>query len=87
MTITGRTVEQELEKVAAQRAGPGGDRPFDDRCTARAPGDPEGKLSTEGCVAKITGLKKNSITGPARVFDSRTPRWKRSWPTGYGRAT
>jgi len=29
-----------------------------------------GNLATEGCVAKITGLKKTAITGPARVFDS-----------------
>ena len=29
-----------------------------------------GNLATEGCVAKITGLKQTSITGPARVFDS-----------------
>src|SRR3979409_2576663 len=29
-----------------------------------------GNLATEGCVAKITGLKNPSITGPARVFDS-----------------
>jgi dihydroxy-acid dehydratase len=29
-----------------------------------------GNLATEGCVAKITGLKRLSITGPARVFDS-----------------
>jgi dihydroxy-acid dehydratase len=28
-----------------------------------------GNLSTEGCVAKITGLKNPTITGPARVFD------------------
>jgi dihydroxy-acid dehydratase len=30
----------------------------------------KGNLSPEGSVAKITGLKKKSITGPARVFDS-----------------
>jgi dihydroxy-acid dehydratase len=30
----------------------------------------KGNLATEGCVAKITGLKNTSITGPARVFDS-----------------
>ncbi|HEU4352965.1 MAG TPA: dihydroxy-acid dehydratase [Burkholderiales bacterium] len=30
----------------------------------------KGNLATEGCVAKITGLKSPSITGPARVFDS-----------------
>ena len=29
-----------------------------------------GNLSPEGCVAKITGLKNPTITGPARVFDS-----------------
>ena len=29
-----------------------------------------GNLATEGCVAKITGLKNPTITGPARVFDS-----------------
>lgn len=29
-----------------------------------------GNLAEEGCVAKITGLKNRSITGPARVFDS-----------------
>jgi dihydroxy-acid dehydratase len=30
----------------------------------------KGNLSPEGCVAKITGLKRPSITGPARVFNS-----------------
>jgi dihydroxy-acid dehydratase len=30
----------------------------------------KGNLSPEGAVAKITGLKNPSITGPARVFDS-----------------
>ncbi len=29
-----------------------------------------GNLAPEGAVAKIAGLKKRSITGPARVFDS-----------------
>ncbi len=29
-----------------------------------------GNLATEGAVAKITGVKKPKITGPARVFDS-----------------
>ncbi len=29
-----------------------------------------GNLSPEGCVAKVTGLKQTSITGPARVFNS-----------------
>jgi dihydroxy-acid dehydratase len=72
LTITGRTLGQELEKVPAQ--------PRSDQEVIRPFGDPvyrqghlailKGNLSTEGCVAKITGLKKKSITGPARVFDS-----------------
>src|SRR6202012_3354075 len=28
-----------------------------------------GNLATEGCVAKITGLKNPAMTGPARVFE------------------
>jgi dihydroxy-acid dehydratase len=30
----------------------------------------KGNLATEGAVAKISGIKKPSITGPARVFES-----------------
>ncbi len=30
----------------------------------------KGNLATEGAVAKITGIKKTQITGPARVFES-----------------
>lgn len=30
----------------------------------------KGNLATEGAVAKITGVKKRQITGPARVFES-----------------
>jgi len=72
VTITGRTIEQELEKVPAQ--------PRSDQDVIRPFSDPlyrqghlailKGNLSPEGCVAKITGLKKTAITGPARVFDS-----------------
>ena len=72
MTITGRTVEQELEKVPAQpRPDQDVIRPFDNPVYAQGHlAILKGNLSTEGCVAKITGLKKRSITGPARVFDS-----------------
>ena len=43
------------------------------RCTRRATSRScKGNLAPEGCVAKITGLKNPSITGPARVFDSET---------------
>src|SRR3970040_978617 len=36
----------------------------------------KGNLATEGCVAKITGLKKPATTGPARVFDSEPAAMK-----------
>ena len=72
MTITGRTIAEELASRAGRAArGPGSDPAVGqpDVC-ARPPRDPHGNLAPEGCVAKITGLKNPSITGPARVFDS-----------------
>jgi len=72
MTITGRTMAEELASVPAT--------PRADQDVIRPIGEPlyrqghlailRGNLATEGCVAKITGLKNPSITGPARVFDS-----------------
>jgi dihydroxy-acid dehydratase len=78
MTITGRTLAEELEGVPDQpRAGQDVIRPWD------RPLYPQGhlailkgNLATEGCVAKITGLKQTSITGPARVFDSEPAAMK-----------
>jgi dihydroxy-acid dehydratase len=72
MTITGRTIAEELASV--------GSEPRRDQEVIRPwwrPVYPQGhlailrgNLAPEGCVAKITGLKQRSITGPARVFDS-----------------
>ena len=72
MTITGRTMAQELAGIAAE--------PRADQEVIRPWSNPvypqghlailKGNLAPEGCVAKITGLKQTSITGPARVFDS-----------------
>jgi dihydroxy-acid dehydratase len=72
MTITGRTMGQELDGVDENpRADQEVIRPWN------RPMYPQGhlailkgNLAPEGCVAKITGLKNPSITGPARVFDS-----------------
>jgi dihydroxy-acid dehydratase len=72
MTITGRTIAEELAAVPREpRADQEVIRPWD------RPMYPhghlailKGNLATEGCVAKITGLKNPSITGPARVYDS-----------------
>jgi len=72
MTITGRTLAAELKGVP--------EVPRQDQEVIRPWSNPlyrqghlailKGNLAPEGCVAKITGLKKPSITGPARVFDS-----------------
>jgi dihydroxy-acid dehydratase len=71
MTITGRTLAEELAGVpSAPPAGQDVIHPLD---RALYPEGHlailKGNLSPEGCVAKITGLKNPSITGPARVFD------------------
>ncbi len=72
MTITGRTLGQELREVP--------DEPRADQDVIRPWSKPlyphghlailKGNLAPEGCVAKITGLKSPKITGPARVFNS-----------------
>jgi dihydroxy-acid dehydratase len=72
MTIHGKTLAQMLKDVPDEQRG--------DQEVIRPWSKPmyreghlailKGNLATEGCVAKITGLKKTSITGPARVFDS-----------------
>src|SRR5688572_29128477 len=72
MTITGKTLAQQLKQVP--------EKPPANQEVIREWSNPmyreghlailRGNLATEGCVAKITGLKNPSITGPARVFDS-----------------
>jgi dihydroxy-acid dehydratase len=72
MTITGKTVAENLEDVP--------DQPRTDQDVIRPWSNPmykeghlailKGNLSPDGCVAKITGLKSPAITGPARVYDS-----------------
>jgi dihydroxy-acid dehydratase len=72
MTITGKTIAEVLRKVPA--------RPRASQDVIRQWESPmyphghlailKGNLAPEGAVAKITGLKKTAITGPARVFES-----------------
>jgi dihydroxy-acid dehydratase len=78
MTIHGRTMAEMLKDVPAE--------PRRDQEVIRPWSKPiygqghlailKGNLATEGCVAKITGLKKTAITGPARVFDSEPAAMK-----------
>jgi len=72
LTITGRTLADELKAVPAEPpAIQDVIRPWSKPMYAQGHlAILKGNLAPEGCVAKITGLKKTSITGPARVFDS-----------------
>ena len=71
MTITGRTLAEELKDVpATPRADQDVIFPIDKALYAQGHlAILKGNLSPEGSVAKITGLKNPVITGPARVFD------------------
>jgi dihydroxy-acid dehydratase len=72
LTITGQTVAELLVEIPEE--------PREDQDVIRPWRDPmyaqghlavlKGNLATEGAVAKITGVKKPIITGPARVFES-----------------
>ncbi|MDT5122244.1 MAG: dihydroxy-acid dehydratase [Acidobacteriota bacterium] len=72
LTITGETIAEVLKDVPSE--------PRADQDVIRSWNRPlyphghlailRGNLATEGAVAKITGVKKPKITGPARVFDS-----------------
>ncbi len=72
LTITGQTIAEVLADVP--------DEPAKDQDVIRPWDNPlyaqghlailRGNLATEGAVAKITGVKKPEITGPARVFES-----------------
>ena len=72
MTITGRTIAEELADIpAVPHADQDVIRPIDAPMYAHGHlAILRGNLSPEGCVAKITGLKNPVMTGPARVFDS-----------------
>ena len=70
MTITGRTIAEELASVPGLNPNQDVIRPLDKALYAEGHlAILKGNLSPEGCVAKITGLKNPAITGPARVFD------------------
>jgi dihydroxy-acid dehydratase len=72
VTITGKTVAEVLRKVPARpRANQDVIRQWENPMYAHGHLTIlKGNLAPEGAVAKITGLKRPKITGPARVFDS-----------------
>ena len=72
LTVSGQTIEEVLADVPAQPS-PDQDviRPFNQHLYAQGHlGILKGNLATEGSVAKLTGIKKRNVTGPARVFES-----------------
>ena len=70
MTITGKTVAQNLADIPPLRTDQDVIRPLSNPMYAEGHlAILKGNLSPEGCVAKISGLKNPVITGPARVFD------------------
>ncbi len=72
LTITGQTIAEVLAEVpAAPRADQDVIRPWNNPLYAQGHlAILRGNLATEGAVAKISGVKKPKITGPARVFES-----------------
>ena len=71
MTVTGKTVGENLAGVSA-RPPQSQDvvRPFEEPVYEQGHlAIMGGNLAPEGAVAKISGLRSKSITGPARVFD------------------
>ncbi|MFN5059054.1 MAG: dihydroxy-acid dehydratase [Chloroflexota bacterium] len=72
LTITGQTMAEQLKDIPST--------PSTSQDVIRQWNNPmyeqghlailRGNLAEEGCVAKITGVKKPVITGPARVFES-----------------
>lgn len=71
MTITGRTIAEELKDVpSVPRADQHVIFPIDKALYKEGHlAILKGNLAEDGAVAKITGLKNPVITGPARVFD------------------
>jgi dihydroxy-acid dehydratase len=72
MTVTGKTIEENLKDIP--------DLPNPNQDVILPMDKPKskeghlvilkGNLSTEGCVAKVSGIKIKNITGPARIFES-----------------
>ena len=72
LTISGQTVAEVLADIPAEpRADQDVIRPWNNPMYPQGHlAILKGNLATEGAVAKITGVKKPVITGPARVFES-----------------
>jgi len=72
ITITGQTIAEQLADIPdTPPSGQSVIRPWENPMYAQGHlAILKGNLAEEGCVAKISGVKKPQITGPARVFES-----------------
>jgi dihydroxy-acid dehydratase len=72
LTITGKTIAETLANIPAEpRSDQDVIRPWTNPMYAQGHlAVLRGNLATEGAVAKISGVKKPVLTGPARVFES-----------------
>jgi dihydroxy-acid dehydratase len=71
LTVTGKTLAENLADLPGLAEGQDVIRSWDKPLREDGPLVVlRGNLSPEGSVAKMSGLKKKSITGPARVFDT-----------------
>ena len=72
LTITGQTIAEVLANIPAEpRTDQDVIRPWNNPMYAQGHlAILRGNLATEGSVAKISGVKKPLLTGPARVFES-----------------
>ena len=72
LTVTGKTIAEQLADIpSSPPANQDVIRPWDNPMYAQGHlAILKGNLATEGAVAKISGVKKPQITGPARVFES-----------------
>ena len=76
MTVTGKTLAEEAA-LAVETPGQEVIRPLDQ--PLKSTGGLvilKGNLAPEGCVIKVTGIKRTSQTGPARVFDNEEASMK-----------
>ncbi|HEX2865120.1 MAG TPA: dihydroxy-acid dehydratase [Deinococcales bacterium] len=71
LTVTGKTLGENLAEAQPLAEGQQVVRPLDRPLRETGPlVILRGNLAPDGAVAKVSGLKQTTITGPARVFDS-----------------
>lgn len=70
LTVTGRTIAENLEAMPELKVGQNVIHPVGEPLRADGPLVVlKGNLAPDGAVAKVSGLKVRSLTGPAKVFN------------------